>query len=380
MFKRFYVILLLLVCTLALMPVHAQTDDALEDLTFALTFIPNIQFSPLYVAIEQGYFAEAGLVIDIEYGDENVLVDLIAADQLYFATISGEQVIMARAGDRPVVYVYEWFQEFPVGIVIPDTTPAASVDDLHGRRVGIPGRFGASYSGLIALLAAYDMTEQDIALEPIGFNAPDVICLGGVEASVVYVNNEPLQIQQRADSGQCGDITSVEVIPVAADVDIVSNGIVTSEALIASNPELVRAVVLAFHLGLRDVINNPAEAYLLSLTHVENLPVDAAFQAALEGAAEAQREFLATGPDRAAIAQSREDLYAALAQDFPSDMLIQFQVLLATIPLWDADMLGVTDPASWVVTQDVLLMMDALSGEIDLESAYSNAFVPGTIE
>lgn len=378
MFKRFCVMFVILVWALA--PAHAQTDNALEDLTFALTFIPNIQFSPLYVAVAQGHFADAGLNINIEYGDENILVDLIAADQLYFATISGEQVIMARAGGRPVVYVYEWFQEFPVGIVIPDTTPATSVDDLRGRRVGIPGRFGASYSGLIALLAAYGMTEQDIALDPIGFNAPDVVCLGGVEASVVYINNEPLQIQQRADAGQCGDIASVQVIPVAADVDIVSNGIVTSEALIASDPDLVQAVVQAFHNGLRDVINNPAEAYLLSLDYVENLPIDAVFRAALEEAAETQREFLATGPDRAAIAQSRDDLYAVLVEEFPPEMLIQFQVLLATIPLWDADRLGWTDPDSWLVTQDVLLMMQALDGEIDLEAAYSNDFVPVATE
>ena len=58
-------------------------------------------------------------IFTMQYGDEPDGVDLIAADQLQFGFISGEQVIQARAKDRPVVFVYEWFQKYPVGIVVP---------------------------------------------------------------------------------------------------------------------------------------------------------------------------------------------------------------------------------------------------------------------
>jgi len=345
-------------------------------LTFFMTFVPNVQFSPVYVALEKGYFAAQGLNVTIEHGDENVGVDLIAAGERQFGLISGEEVIKARAAGRPVVFVYEWFQQYPVGIVYNADSGITSVADLKGKKVGIPGLFGASYNGLTALLSANGLTESDIQLEPIGFNAPDVFCLGAVEAAVVYINNEPLQIQQRADAGQCGAVKQVNVFPVAAAADMVSNGLVTNEKTIAEQPDLVRAVVAAFNAGLADAINNPAEAYLLSAKYIENLPLDDAFRTALETAAQAQTALLETAPDRAAVAESRTTLREQLDAAFDPAMVVQFDVLLNTIDLWDADQLGLTDAASWEQTAQVLVQMKALTEPYSLTGAFTNDFLP----
>lgn len=372
--KRFLIVLLLTVFIAG--GAVAQEDP--EAVTFGLPFVPNIQFAPVYVAIASGYTADGGLEVTLEYGEENLMIDLVAAGEMDYAMIGGEQVILARQGERPIVFVYEWFQQFAVGVVVPDTTEGVeSVLDLEGLRVGIPGRFGASYSGLTALLNANGLTEADIRLEPIGFNAPDVVCLGGVDAAVIYANNEPLQIQQRADAGECGDITSVTVFPVADDVDLVSNGIAVSEAMIADAPEKVQAMVTAFDRALADVINNPAAAYLLSVPFVDGLPLSDELQVALEVEAEMQREFLATAPDADAITASRDAMLARLGAEFAPEELIQLRVLLATIPLWEAETLGATDAESWQVTQDVLIFMEVLGAEIDLSAAYTNDFVPG---
>lgn len=366
-----------LLTVIVLLGVSLVTAQEARDTRFFLTFVPNVQFAPVYVAIEKGYAEAAGLNLVIEHGDEPVGVDLIAADEIKFGVVSGEQVLMARAGGRPVVFVYEWFQELPVGIVVPNTTEGVeSITDLAGKKVGIPGRFGASYSGLIAQLAAYEMDESDIQLEPIGFAAPDVVCVGGVEASVVYINNEPQQIQQRADAGECGDISSVQVFPVSSDADMVSNGLITNEETIANEPELVRAMVQAFDQSLRDAINNPAEAYLISLSYVENLPVNDAFRAALETAAADQAEFLATEPGREAIQQSRETLIADLKERFTPEMVVQFEVLIATIDLWDAEQLGYSETESWELTQDVIDGMGMLAQQVDVSEAFTNDFLP----
>ena len=345
---------------------------AQTDLVFFLTFVPNVQFAPLYVAIEKGYFAEEGLNVSIQHGSEPDGVDLIAAGSLDFGMISGEQVIVARANGRPVVYVHEWFQRYPVGIVTPDNSGITSVPDLAGHKVGIPGRYGASYTGLVALLAANGMTEAAITLDPIEFNAPNVMCLGAIDAAVVYINNEPLQIQQRADAGTCGDITGLTLFPVADAADMVSNGIVTSEHIIATQPELVRAVVRAFDRGLHDVIANPAAAYLLSRAYVENLPADDAFVAALQALAEAPT----AAPDRETAAAGRAALRAGLEARFAPQELVQFLVLLTSIDLWDADRTGFSELPSWEITQDTLLAMAFLPAPIDLEAAFTNAFLP----
>jgi NitT/TauT family transport system substrate-binding protein len=330
----------------------------------------------VYAALEEGYFENAGIAVQIEHGDENVGVDLIAANELQFGLISGEEIIKARANGRPVVYVYEWFQRYPVGIVTPAGALTNGIADLAGQRVGIPGRFGASYNGLVALLSANDMVEQDIQLEAIGFNAPEVFCLGGVEAAVVYINNEPLQIEQRAAEGQCGDIQSVDVYPVSDAADLISNGLITNEETLANNPELVSEVVSAFDAGLRSVIQNPSAAYLHSTSYVENLPLSDAFRSALEAESAAQVEFLSTNPDREAVASSRVELLEQLQATFSATDLVQFQVLLNTIELWDADVLGISDLSSWEVTQSVLMEATLLTAPIDVEAAFTNEFIP----
>src|SRR3954470_12864276 len=113
--KGFLVLALLLVLALG---VGAQAQTAARDLTFFLTYIPNIQFAPVYVAIEKGYFADAGLNVTLQSGDEPDGINLIAANQLQFGFASGEQVIAARAQGRPVRSVYEWFQKYPVGVLV----------------------------------------------------------------------------------------------------------------------------------------------------------------------------------------------------------------------------------------------------------------------
>ena len=353
---------------------HASPDNV----ELFMTFVPNVQFAPVYAALAKGYFDGQALTVSTEHGDEPVGVDLIAAGERDFGLISGEQILAARANGRPVVSVYEWFQQYPVGVLYPEGTGIESVADLSGRNVGIPGRFGASYSGLTALLAANGLTEQDIDLEEIGFNAPEVFCVGGVEAAVVYINNEPLQVARRAEAGDCGSVTSVGVFRVADVVDMVSNGLVTSEALIEQNPDLVRRMVSAFDAGLRSVVANPAEAYLLSAPYVENLPLSADLRAALEAASTDQAAFLEATPDadRATLAGRRDALLADLKSRFSADDLLQFEVLLSSIALWDADQPGLADAESWAATQEVLLDMGYIAEGTDASAAFTNAFLP----
>lgn len=357
--------LLLLCVAVAATTGSALAQSAQTDIVFFLTFVPNIQFSPLYVAIEKGYFADEGLNVTIQHGGEPDGVELIAVGLLQFGVVSGEQVIQARSNGRPVVYVYEWFQKYPVAVVAPDNTGIRSVADLAGRKVGIPERSGASYSGLIALLAANGMTEDELQLEPISFFAPDSICQGNVEAAVVYINNEPLQIQQRADAGMCGDITGLSVFPVSDATDMVSNGIVTSEDVIARDPDLVRAVVRAFDRGLQDAISNPAETYLISTRFVENLPASDTLRKALEEAANSPQT-------------DRDALLASLAVEFAPQDLIQFQVLLSSIDLWEAERPGLSELSSWEVTRDTLITMGFLDAAtpLDLTAAFTNDFLP----
>jgi len=359
-----------------LLTLTGAVQDDLQKNTILLTFIPDIQFAPMYVTIAEGYFEEVGLDVSLEYLNEPDVVDLVAANRNQFGVVSGEQVILAAAQARPVVYIYEWFQQYPVGVVYSADRKIESVEDLVGLTVGIPGRFGATYSGFTTLLQSADVAESDVRLEEIGFAAPDVFCVGQVDASVIYVNNEPLQIRNRAQNEECSGVQEVRVLRIADVIDLVANGLISNEETIANNPELVQDTVGAWNQGLADTINNPARAYLLSADFVETLPLDDDLRAAMESLAEEQDSFLTENPDVDALYNSHQAMYNTLLEQFDMQTLIPFEVLINSIPLWNAERLGFSDIEAWENMQETLLALDLLSEAVDLSSIFTNAFVP----
>lgn len=372
MFKRLAIVII----GLLLASSGAAAQDQPHDERILLTFVPNVQFAPFYVGIEAGFFAEAGFAVSLDHLQEPEVLDLVAVGQANYGVVSGEQVILARSQNRDVVYVFEWFQQYPVGLVYDSALGLSDLGDLRDKAIGIPGRFGASYSGLTALLHNANLTENDIEVSEIGFNAPEVFCLGLVDAAVVYINNEPLQIQQLADAGECGAVQAVAVTSVASQVDLVSNGLIINRALLDDDAAAVQRMVGAFAEALRATIDNPAAAYIASLAHVDSLPREESFLNALESAAEAQNDYLRELPSRAEVAASRASLANQLKRRFAAHTLAQFTILLNTIELWDADLLGNSDLASWQAMHATLQRMGFLGeSPVELGDAFSNQFV-----
>ena len=298
--------------------------EALIPVKMPLGFIPNIQFAPLYVAIEKGYFREAGIKVEFDYSFETDAVALVGADELQFAVVSGEQVLLARAQGLPVVYVAAWYQQYPVAVVAKAEQGIASPADLAGKRIGLPGLYGANYIGLEALLYSAGLSDADVTLDSIGFNQVEALATDQVQAVSVYAANEPVQLRAQG--------YKVNEILVADYVHLASNGLITNEKTIAENPDLVRRMAKVLLQGMEDTIADPDEAYEMSKVHVPNL-------------AEA-------------------------------DEAVQKEVLSRSINLWKAEHLGFSDAQAWQNMQDTLIQMGLLGEALELEKAFTNEFVP----
>jgi NitT/TauT family transport system substrate-binding protein len=290
-----------------------------------LTYIPNVQFAPFYVGIEKGFFASHGLDVSIDHKSESDVVKLVGTGEAEFGIVSGEQVLLARAQDVPIVYTLAWYQKYPVAVASKKDLGIAKPADLAGHSVGTPVKEGASYIGLEALLASAGLTDNDVDLQATGFTQVETLLADRVDAVVVYVANEPIQLEAQG--------VDVNVINVSDYARLVSNGLIASQKTIDGNPELVRSMAAALAESIQYTIDHPDEAFDLSKKHVEGL-------------------------------------------DDPTVASAQKEVLARSIELWKATKIGQIDPAAWQEMQTILIQSGLLGSEQDLQKAYTDAFIP----
>jgi NitT/TauT family transport system substrate-binding protein len=317
--KSFMIIIIFLLAACGPKPTPSLTHVRLS-----LGYIPNIQFAPLYVASQKGYFADAGIAIEFAYMDENQAAALVGANDIQFAVVSGEQVLLARAQGLPVVYVAAWYQKYPVSVIAKSDLGITTPSDLRGKTIGLPGPYGANYIGLRALLHTGGLRESDVTLDSIGYTQVAALAAGRDQVVSVYTANEPVQLRAQG--------YTLTELRVADYVQLASNGLITNEVTAAGNPVLVRGMVAALLHGLSDTIADPEAAYQISLGYVDTL-----------------------------------------AQ---ADTAVQKQVLTTTIELWKAARLGESNPAAWENMQTVLLDVGLLTQPLDLSKAFTNEFLP----
>jgi NitT/TauT family transport system substrate-binding protein len=297
--------------------------DILTRVRLPMGYIPNVQYAPFYVAVDKGYFRDEGIEIEFDYSYETDGMALVGANNLQFTLASGEQILLARSQGLPVVYIFGWWQNYPVSVAAKAGSGIDSPADLRGKRVGVPILAGASYVGMRAILAANGLQESDVQLEVTGFNQVEALLSDQVDAVVVYTNNEPIQLRARG--------IEINEFRVVDYVHLASNGIVTNETTIQENPELIRRMARAISRGIADTLADPDEAFEVCKKFVEGLE--------------------------------------------QADQSIQREVLAASINYWETDTLGQTDRRAWENMQAVLLEMGLISEELDLEKAFSNDFL-----
>jgi NitT/TauT family transport system substrate-binding protein len=301
----------------------AQETTDLEPVRLGVGFIPNVQFAPFYVAQNKGFFADEGLDVEIEYGFEDDFVALAAQGEREFAVASGDQIILARAQGLPITYVMKWYDRYPVALMIPTDKGVTRPDELAGMKVGLPGFFGANFVGWKALAYASGIDEDAIELEDIGFTQAAAVQQGTVDAAMVYLTNEPIQLSNEG--------LDLEVIQVSDFIDLVANGLVVGDKLMAGDPELVSRMVRASLRGVSYTIENPEESF----------------------------------------AVVRETIPEMTDDEAPT----QRQVLDASIELWRGGRPGLSDRQAWQDSVDFMVETGLLENTIAVDELFSNEFV-----
>lgn len=294
--------------------------------TIGLTYIPNVQFAPFYLAQQRGYFAEAGVEVVLRHhGESEDLFGALTAGREQLVVAGGDEMLQARSQDVDVVSIATLYQDYPVVLIVPDGSPIAAPADLAGKTVGIPGPYGETYFGLLAMLSAAGLTTDDVTISSIGYTQQAALSGGHVDAVMGFVNNDVPQFRA----------TGLAVTPVGiGDVPLVGVGIGTTSRMTQYEGAALRAVVTAVGRAVADIAAEPA------------LAVEAAAEEIPGTITDQQREIMAT------VAEATVPLYGDLTGPW-----------------------GQQDAALWEAMATTMLDLGLIESPVPPEEAFTNDFI-----
>jgi NitT/TauT family transport system substrate-binding protein len=306
-------------------------------LTVGLGYIPNVQFAQFYLAQEAGYYADAGLAVTFENKIDPDLIRLTGQGAVDISIADGTSLIPAVSQGIPVRYVATIYARFPNVVFAASDSGITAADDLAGRRLGIPGRYGSSWIMLQALLASADLSVDDLTIvEYPDFGQLAGVQQGAIDAATGFANNEPVRL----------GLADAEPVVLTIDdvVPLPGNGLIVGEAALAAKRDAIAAFIAATLRAMSEIIADP--------------------QVGLDAAIAAVPELVG-------------------GEQPPLD--VQRAVLDATVLMWQNELtatagLGAIDPADWTSSIEYLetLPGDLVPNPVTAEQLVTTELLPGS--
>ncbi|MBO0920336.1 ABC transporter substrate-binding protein [Cellulomonas sp. zg-ZUI222] len=238
----------------------AGDDDESTDLgaiTVQLSWIKNAEFAGEFFADSKGYFADAGfssVTLNAGPGATESIVLSGGADFGLSNAVSVGQVVAEE--DAPLKIVGTTFQKNPFTILsLKDGGDIATPDDLKGKRIGVQA--GPNEALFDALLAINEIDPSEVTKVPVEYD-PSPLVNGEVDGFLAYVTNESITVESEGHP-----VTNL----LFADngLPFVAESVVTTDEMIANEPEKVKAFLEAEIRGWKDAVADPEEGARLAV-------------------------------------------------------------------------------------------------------------------
>ena len=228
-----------------------------QQMTFTPQWMPQSQFAGYYAALENGYYAEAGLDVSImhptaSYSSMNMLkdgtADIITAELI--------RAMMATDGEVRLVNLMQTTQHSTL-VLLSRSGEVRQMADLAGRRVGT---WRAGFSEIPHMID----DEQQLGIEWVQFTNPlNLYISGAIDAALAKSYNEQVLFSMAG-------ITPESVLRFAdMGYDFPEDGLYVTEAFYKKHPEQCRLFAEASLKGWEWVRNHREEALAIVMKHVK---------------------------------------------------------------------------------------------------------------
>jgi putative hydroxymethylpyrimidine transport system substrate-binding protein len=232
-----------------------NTNGEKEALTLTLDFYPNPDHAGIYLAQKLGYFAEAGLDVNIQTpSDPSAPIKQVAAGRSDLAISYEPEVILAREQGLDVKAVAAVVNRPLTSMIWLKKSGIQGVGGLRGKTVataGIP--YQDAY--LKTILARAKLTPSDVKAVNVGFGLLPALLGGQAQAMLGgFSNVEGVDLRLR---GKDPVITPVDKLGVPSYDELV---LVAQGKRLQEDPQAIRLFIAALARGTAAAAKNPKAA------------------------------------------------------------------------------------------------------------------------
>lgn len=215
-------------------------------LNYRLKWLFNASVAGDIYADAKGYFSDVGLEVTVKEGSpEKNAINELELGYADFGVASADQVIRALDKGAKIFVIAQLFQVNPMQwIYRTDQPEIKTLEDLKGRNIGIT--FGGNDETIMnTLFAKGGITKKDVTITGVRFDFTPFF-MRKVDVWPVYRNSQGVILKDKlAREGE--DVYFFN--PADFGVNFVANSVVTSEAMLKNNPDLVEKFLNALLKG-----------------------------------------------------------------------------------------------------------------------------------
>lgn len=248
--QALFLSILLMVLLSGTAPAWAQAagDGLLTPVRLQLKWTHQFQGAGFYLALERGYYREAGLDVTLIEGGPTIdAAGRVANGEAEFG-VGSAGLLVERVKGRPVVAMAVLMQHSPFVLLTRTDTGPPHVHALPGHRLMLE----THAEELLAYLAVERVPVGLLTILPHS-GSVEALIRGDVDAITAYTTSEPYDLR-------AAGIPYQVFSPRAAGIDFYGDTIFTSQRMVREAPSVVEAFRKASLRGWHDALTDPAAA------------------------------------------------------------------------------------------------------------------------
>ncbi|MFC4775464.1 ABC transporter substrate-binding protein [Paenibacillus sp. GCM10023252] len=232
----------------------AGADKPLTKVKVVLDWTPNTNHTGLYVARDKGYFAEQGLDVEIIQPGQTGADQLVAKGEVEFGVSYQEAITMARMENVPLVSIAAVIQHNTSGFASPLAKGIDSPKAFEGKTYG---GWGAPVEEAVidSIMQEKGGDVSKVNIVSIGDADFFTAVKRDIDFAWIYYAWTGVEAELRGEK-----LNMLYLTDYSDKLDYYTPVLATSEKLMESKPELVKAFVAGAAEGYQYAIDHPEDA------------------------------------------------------------------------------------------------------------------------